>query len=205
MGISERKDRERRQMREAVLDAAMKLFVEEGYENVSIRRIAERIEYSPATIYLYFKDKDDILFALHKLAFGKLNEAQAGTQSVKDPLKRLRKHGETYVRFGLENPELYDLMFIMRAPARKIMQEAEWEIGMRGYELLKKNVRDCMEAGLIRSTRSVDSIAFALWSFVHGIVSLNIRDRCAMIPPARRRALVKSALLFIDDAVKSTA
>ena len=55
MGVTERKERERQEMRQRILDAAQQVFVEEGYEKASIRNIAERIEYSPATIYLYFK------------------------------------------------------------------------------------------------------------------------------------------------------
>jgi AcrR family transcriptional regulator len=71
MGIVERRQREKQQMRRQILDTAMDLFIENGYEEVSIRRIADHIEYSPATIYLYFQDKDDILFVLHEEGFEK--------------------------------------------------------------------------------------------------------------------------------------
>ncbi|MBI5233035.1 MAG: helix-turn-helix transcriptional regulator [Deltaproteobacteria bacterium] len=62
MGISERREKEKKEMRGLILETAMELFLDEGFENVSLRRRADKIEYSPATIYLYYKDKDEILF-----------------------------------------------------------------------------------------------------------------------------------------------
>src|ERR1700689_3029099 len=69
MGIKERHERDREAVERAILDAARDLFVAEGYANVSIRKIAERIEYSPAAIYVYFRSKDDIFFALAEEGF----------------------------------------------------------------------------------------------------------------------------------------
>ena len=74
MGILERKEREREDMRRLILNAARELFLEQGYEKTSIRNIADVIEYSPATIYLYYKDKNELFFALHEEAFLKLME-----------------------------------------------------------------------------------------------------------------------------------
>ena len=70
MGIKERQERDREAVRRSILDAARELFVAEGFQNVSIRKIAERIEYSPAAIYGYFPSKDDIFFALAEEVFG---------------------------------------------------------------------------------------------------------------------------------------
>jgi len=69
MGIAERKEKQKQEMGKMILEASMKLFVEEGFENVSIRKIADLIEYSPTTVYLYFKDKNEILFNLHEMGF----------------------------------------------------------------------------------------------------------------------------------------
>ncbi len=183
-------------MRELILDASMRLFVEEGYESVTIRKIAERIEYSPATIYLYFRDRDEILFALHTIAFERLYQAQSAAREIADPMLRLRKHGELYVMFGFEHPELYDLMFIMRAPGRIIVAEEEWKMGMRSYELLRADVQACIDAGSIKG-ESAETISFALWSLVHGMVSLHIRDRCAMIPREHRLAMIRQSLDYM--------
>ena len=74
MGIVERKEKQKLEIKKMILEASMKLFVEEGFENVSIRKIAELIEYSPTTVYLYFKDKNEILFNLHDIGFQMLQE-----------------------------------------------------------------------------------------------------------------------------------
>src|SRR5437660_12230763 len=78
MGIKERQERDRETVRRAILDAARDLFVSEGYANVSIRKIAERIEYSPAALYGYFPSKDDIFFA----------PAAEGVRILRDPARR---------------------------------------------------------------------------------------------------------------------
>lgn len=195
MGIAERKEREKLRIRNLILDEAMKLFLRHGFEKVTIRGIAERIEYSPAAIYLHFRDKDDILFALHREGFEELYKRQQEILTIKDPLKRLRRHGEMYLSFAMERPEYYDLMFIKRNPIRKIREKKEWDIGYRSYEFLKKNVEECMKAGHLPKT-DVDVAAFYLWANVHGIASLMIRDRCIMFPRKRLESLVRGALDF---------
>ena len=76
MGIEERRDRERQAITDSILDAARELFLAEGYPSVSIRKIAERIEYSPAAIYSYYPSKDDIFLALAKEGFHRLDFGQ---------------------------------------------------------------------------------------------------------------------------------
>ncbi|HEY9207023.1 MAG TPA: TetR/AcrR family transcriptional regulator [Candidatus Methanoperedens sp.] len=201
MGIKERKELEKQEMQKLILDTAMKLFFEKGFENVTIRHIAEKIEYSPATIYLYFKDKDDIIYTLHREGFEQLYRLQKTTLSIKDPLKRLRKQGEVYVSFALENPEYYDLMFIMRGPVRKIKEMKvkemkEWDIGSRSFEFLRQNIKECMEAGLFPEA-DIDVAAFSVWAYAHGIVSLVIRDRCMMFPEDKIRDIVDESLDFM--------
>jgi AcrR family transcriptional regulator len=200
MGIAERKEKEKREMREVILETARKLFVEEGFDKVTIRRIAEKIEYSPATIYLYFKDKDEILFALHSEGFEKFYKQQQTVLSIQDPWERLRKHGEVYVSFALGNPEYYDLMFIMRAPIKEMKAKKEWEVGMRSYELLKDNIKSCMDAGYLPHA-NLDVAAFAIWSLTHGIVSLVIRDRTAKFPAELLPSIINGALDFMMSGI----
>lgn len=195
MGIAERKKREKQGMRKRILEAAMKLFLKEGFGRITMRRIAQEIEYSPATIYLHFRNKDDILYALHSEGFEELYRRQQAILTIKDPLKRLRRHGEVYLSFALEKPEYYDLMFIMRNPARKIREEKAWEIGRRSYEFLRKNVDECMKAGVLPKANP-DAAAFSLWAHVHGIASLIIRGRCIMFPEEHMDSIIKGALDF---------
>jgi len=195
MGTVERRDREKRKMRDQILKAAMKLFLKEGFEKVTIRRIAEDIEYSPATIYLYFKDKNDILYALHEQGFEELHKRQQAVLSIGDPLNRLKRHGLVYITFALEKPEYYDLMFIMRGPARKFKEEEEWTSGRRSYEFLRRNIEDCIAAGYLPEG-NLDVAAFSVWSLVHGIVSLIIRGRCSMFPQEKLKAIAEGALEY---------
>ena len=93
MGIKQRQERDREAVRRAILDAARELFVSEGYNNVSIRKIAERIEYSPASIYSYFPSKDDIFFELAEEGFRLLSDPARAVRSdfaVLAPLDRIR-------------------------------------------------------------------------------------------------------------------
>src|SRR5580765_2972412 len=107
MGIKERHGREREAIRRAILDAARDLFVTEGYQNVSIRKIAERIEYSPAAIYGYFPSKDDIFFALAEEGFRLLHGA--GMSEPDDPpsLDRVRAVFWHLYRFSCEHPQYF--------------------------------------------------------------------------------------------------
>lgn len=201
MGISERRQKEKKEMRGLILETAMKLFLKDGFEKVTLRRIAEEIEYSPATIYLYFKDKNEIVFALHDEGFEKFYLRQLTVLSIKDPWERLKEHARVYVSFALENPEYYELMFIMRGPAKEIKKKENWEIGMRSFEFLKQNMRDCMEAGhLVKA--DLDVAAFAFWSFTHGIASLIIRDRCIVCPDEYMAAFVEGALDYMNASIR---
>jgi len=112
MGTVERRQREREEMRELILEAAAGMFAEHGYEGVSLRKIAQKIEYSPGAIYLYFKDKNELLFTVQERSFRRFHAAMARNNSIKDPLRRLHKCGETYLQFALDHPTDYDLMFI---------------------------------------------------------------------------------------------
>jgi AcrR family transcriptional regulator len=178
VGIAERKEKQKEEIRKMILDASMKLFVEEGFEKVSIRKIADIIEYSPTTIYLYFKDKNEILFYLNQAGFIKLLELNASLMAIENPLLRLHKMGENYIRFGLEYPEYYDLMFIQPAPMEKLaeLNLGEWKNADLTREMLKAMVAECMAKGIIKN-HDVTIVAMAFWGLVHGLVSLSIRRR----------------------------
>src|SRR5213083_1674875 len=113
MGIKERQERDREAVRRAILDAARDLFVAEGYQNVSIRKIAERIEYSPAAIYGYFPSKDDIFFALAEEGFELLSAPRGMGQNEKlQPLDRIRAIFWRFYEFSREHPQYFWLMFV---------------------------------------------------------------------------------------------
>ena len=178
VGISERKEKQKVEIRKMILQASMKLFTNEGFDKVSIRKIADIIEYSPTTIYLYFKDKNEILFELCEEGFIKFESLNKNLPEIKNPLTRLHKMGENYVGFGLQYPEYYDLMFIQNAPMDKLaeMNDGKWIHGDRALELLRSIIKECMTQKIIKKG-DVDSVTMAVWGMVHGLVSLAIRKR----------------------------
>jgi AcrR family transcriptional regulator len=173
MGIAERKTKQKEEIRKMILDASMKLFVEQGFENVSMRKIAELIEYSPTTVYLYFKDKNQIFFELHELGFQKLAAYNIDLWDIQNPVIRLYKMGENYIRFGMNNPEFYELMFIQRAPMKSLdeMIDCDWKSGDVALGKLKDCITECMERNLI-AKGDVNAVSMAIWGMVHGLVSL---------------------------------
>lgn len=179
MGITERKEKQKTELKQQILDASVKLFSEYGYEGVSIRKIADLIEYSPTTVYLYYKDKNEILFELHEIGFKKFEAFNYNLIEIKNPLLRLHKLGENYIRFGLENPEYYDLMFLIPAPIEFInkMKDCAWTGGDNALGVLKSIITECLDRKLI-APGDVNTMAMAIWSMVHGLVSLVIRKRC---------------------------
>ena len=178
MGITERKEKQKEEIRKMILNASMKLFIDEGFEKVSIRKIANIIEYSPTTIYLYFKDKNEILFDLCEEGFIMFEKLNSNLLKINNPLKRLHKMGENYVGFGLQHPEYYDLMFIQNAPMEKLaqMNDGKWIHGDRALDLLRTIIKECMTKKIIKRG-DVDSVTMAVWGMVHGLVSLTIRKR----------------------------
>jgi AcrR family transcriptional regulator len=177
MGIIERKERDKIEMRDKIVKAAVEVFSEEGYEKTSIRTIADRIEYSPATIYLYFKDKAELLQAVHEVGFGLLLEEMQKVQAIQNPLERLREISYTYIRFSMEHPQQYNLMFILMEPMEDMEREEPWQKGENAFAFLQSVVEECMQCGLIPN-KNAKEMAFFCWAFMHGLVSLH--NRCRM-------------------------
>lgn len=180
MGIEERKQREKEQMRRLILDAARAIFLEKGYNQASIRNIADKIEYSPGTIYLYFKEKDEIFLALHNEAFGQLFELMAPLRMVEDPFERLIAMGRIYIDFALKNKDLYDLMFIMQAPMNMLDNACHWTEGDRVFDYLVDTVRQCQAGGRMQG-HDPSTLSFSIWSAMHGMCALYCRDRMMVV------------------------
>src|SRR6188768_3561520 len=108
MGTKERQQRERDRISEAILTAARELFVAEGYRNISMRKVAERIEYSPAAIYSYFPSKDDIFFALAEEGFRLLADRVTTTiDGLPEPYERVRAALWAFYEFSKAHPEYF--------------------------------------------------------------------------------------------------
>ena len=176
MGVKERRARQKRHLRQEILDAASELFVRDGYENVSMRRIAEKIEYSPTTIYLYFKDKSELLEQVCRETFGRLVQRLSKImEQPGDPVERLKRGLLTYIQFGLENPHHYRATFMMMLPEGFDDTELHQEDspGMQAFAFLTHGLAECIAAGRMRAL-DVELAAQTLWAGIHGITSLLI-------------------------------
>jgi len=177
MGIAERKEREREEMQQLILDTAHKLFLENGFEKTSIRAIADGIEYSPATIYLYFRDKNEIFLALHQRAFEKLKTAFQPVLQIRDPFAQLVELGHVYLDWGIANPGLYELCFLMEAPMDALAcRDEAWKEGQTSFGMLREVLAGCMEAGYF-GRHDLDTMALTVWSYIHGLVAIYLRKR----------------------------
>ena len=176
MGVKERKLRQKKFLRQEILDAASELFVKEGFENVSMRRIADKIEYSPTTIYLYFRDKAELLEQVCAETFARLSAHLTRIlEQPGDPLERLKRGLLAYIDFGLENPHHYRATFMMPIPEGfdKEKYSRPDSPGMQAFDFLRRSVYDCITAGKFQSS-DPEIISQSLWSGVHGITALLI-------------------------------
>src|SRR5258708_35149781 len=171
MGVQERRARQKENIREDILDAARTVFVKEGYEHVSIRKIAEKVEYSPGTIYLYFRDKAEILDRICEETFSKLTQRMTAiNRDPASPLDGLRRGLRTYIQFGIDNPHHYIVTFVQ---ARQIPQESQPKAGQCCFDKLREAVSRCIEAGQL-NCEDVEEVAQAIWAGAHGITTLLI-------------------------------
>lgn len=192
MGISERKARHKRSLRADILAAARQMFVEDGYEGVSMRRLADRIEYSPTTIYLYFQDKDALFRAICDETFSTLARriAKLRQQYADDPLGGLRAGLREYITFGLKHPEHYMVTF-MRRPSGSEGPAFAGSPGEAAFTHLREAVAACIAAGLFRPIHP-EVAAQMIWMSNHGLVSLLVTQKG--FPFAPRAALIEAQL-----------
>jgi AcrR family transcriptional regulator len=196
MSIAARKEREKHEMRRRILDAAMELFTNEGYEAVSIRKIADKIEYSPAAIYLYFRDKNTIFYELYKEGFRKFYDMQCALDVIADARERLKAHGRTYLKFALANAEYYQIMFVSDAPPTVIKECDEEDVSPKSFDKLKQHIDAAMKAKYIPKG-DLNVAAMALWSSVHGLSLLALHHRLDHIPANHREPFLFSTLEYI--------
>jgi len=182
MGIIERKDKHKSNLRKQILAAAKALFLQEGYEGTSIRKIASAIEYSPTTIYLYYREKNDILLALQKEGFQLLRSRFAILSKVDNPLERLKAIGRSYLQFALENPEFYELMFVMKEPLKSLEKglQKEWDDGKKIVESLLFVLEGCQQKGYFTG-QDPYHFSIMVWSQVHGLAVLYLHGHLSYI------------------------
>ncbi len=169
---SQRREQEKEQLREAIIQAASELLLEHGYDNFSLRQVAERIGYSATTIYLYFKDKDELVFTLIDEAWDQFGrDLEAASASEADPIAQLKVIGRAYFNFGLNNPIYYELMFMQRSDFLFCPKPDEELPRIASFVVLTNVVQAGIEAGVFKPG-DVQIYSLTAWSLVHGLVSL---------------------------------
>lgn len=204
MGVKERKARQKKFLRQEIIDAASELFVKEGYENVSMRRIADKIEYSPTTIYLYFRDKAELLEQVCQETFARLSLVLTRIlEQPGDPVERLKRGLIAYIKFGLENPHHYRATFMMPIPegfdAEK-HQQAD-SAGMQAFDFLRRSIYDCIAAGKFRKV-DPELLSQTFWAGIHGVTSLLI-IHCEGFPWVERDKLIHSMVDTLVEGVSA--
>jgi AcrR family transcriptional regulator len=178
LGTTERRERERLELRTRILDTARELFAELGYEAVTMRKIAERIEYSPTAIYFHFKDKEALMRELCEVDFATLAHQFQKIAREKDPIERLRKIGLAYFDFGMDFPNHYRLMFMTPHPPMALTEADEARRGNPeedAYAFLKGTVEEGLAAGRFRpELKDADLISQTVWASTHGAIALPI-------------------------------
>ncbi|KAA0256290.1 TetR/AcrR family transcriptional regulator [Acidobacteria bacterium ACD] len=205
MGIRERRERERQEVRTKILDAARELFARDGYEAVTMRKVADAVEYSPTAIYLHFPDKETLVRELCLCDFQSLAKALQRIAKEPDPLERLRKSGLAYVDFALAHPNHYRVMFMTPHPLPK----GEEDLAALGkgnpeedaWAFFRGTVAEAISAGRFRpDLTDPDLVAQALWAGVHGVVALHVAKKDD--PWVEWRPARKTAALVVDGLLR---
>lgn len=171
------KPRERRQKRtrQAILDTALELIIENGADKLSLREIARRIDYSPAGLYEYFGSKNEIVETLCTIGNNQLSAYINKTSATLPTQERLIEMGLAYIRFARENPQLFKLMFTRLTPTIIEMPTSiEGLDPQDSFVIVSREIQIAIENGLIQAQEnySVSEIAYSLWALVHGMAVL---------------------------------
>ncbi|MCO5260048.1 MAG: TetR/AcrR family transcriptional regulator [Crocinitomicaceae bacterium] len=199
----DKKTNRKEDVRKLILDAAKKLFVEEGYQSTSMRKIASEIGYSPTAIYLYYKDKGDVVYELHQEGFSLLKTYLMPLATVEAPFERLKALGRTYLNFAKEHPDFYEVMFMMKEPMVHLDNNPTnemWEGGKEMFGFIIATIAECQQQGYF-SKDNPQYIALQAWGLVHGLCSLYITTRLDKVGMENISELSADALL--ENAYKS--
>lgn len=195
MGISERKERQKAELRQQILKAARDIVLRDGFASLTMRKIADAIEYAPGTLYLYFENRDEIAKQLCIQGYQELLDFLQPVAAIADPHDRLIAMAEGYVHFGMTHAATYRLIFmedpkITSAALAEVPIDASDGPGIQAFQLLVSVFDDLKtNHGLVMDA---DSAQFAqlLWTSLHGIVSLKLT--CSNFLATSAEELVKT-------------
>jgi AcrR family transcriptional regulator len=178
MKSATRRKKQQDELRAKILDAARELFIAQGVEAVTMRKVADKIGYTATTLYNHFEDKDALLRALCDADFGALQESFREIGEIADPIDRLRRLGEAYIGFAIRYPSHYRLMFMTPRVPRDVDCPHEIERGNPdedAYAFVRATAAEALEAGLFREDyQDPDLLSQVFWSGVHGVAALHL-------------------------------
>ncbi len=191
MSSIERREREKRDLTQLILDGARRVFETDGHEGLSIRKVAKEIDYSPGTIYLHYKDKDALLLALHQEAFQRKAGLFAPLMEVEDCVERLIAMGRAYIKHALSAPSDFHLMFVDRCPMVALREQGvEWRNGNTAFQMLIHTLEEGRAKGQFCQEVLPEPMAVTLWSMVHGCAMLLLSERLGMLGDDSRQAAI---------------
>lgn len=165
-------------LRQAILDEARRLLVAVGYPNLSMRKIADAVGCSATSIYLHFAGKDALVHALIGEGMSRLYERlRAAEASGAAPTARLDAMSRAYVAFGLENPELYEVMFLLHPERMARFPPEAYRRARRNLDLFEEVLEAGAAEGTLDAQPTPEVAAHALWTALHGLVSLRLAGR----------------------------
>jgi AcrR family transcriptional regulator len=172
----DRRERERAQQRQNILDAALEIITKEGFAALSMRKIAERIEYSAASIYLYFASREQIAQALSEQGFQEFLEAISLAVSGKQVQDALHSLSAAYLEFGRRHPEIYRLIFMGDSEymTAAYAEQQSGSAAAKAFEVLLGLARQLKADEAAKSEMTPPMMAEMIWCTLHGIVSLHI-------------------------------
>jgi AcrR family transcriptional regulator len=176
LGIVERKERQRQGLRQEILSAALDVLANEGYHQLSMRKLAEKIEYSPTTIYLHFKDKAELFECVCEQTFAQLSDTfRSIVEAAADPLDAFQQNCRAYIEFGLQHPDQYTVAFLLDSGQRLAPAEVlqRFPKAMEAFFQLRAGVSQCMLKGEFTEA-DPELVSQVVWAALHGITALLI-------------------------------
>lgn len=171
-----RRNREREDTRQRMLDVAREMFVRRGYDETTMRAIADEMDYTATALYHHFPSKDDLLLELCVCDFRALAASFAQIGQIEDPIERIRRTGQAYVEFALQHQMQYQLMFLTPRPAMEIKTGiTRGDPSQDAYAFLRQAWVEAIAAGRVRPEfTDPDELAQMCWAALHGLLSLQI-------------------------------
>ena len=203
MSTTARRQRDRENLTALILDGARRVFERDGHDGISIRKVAKEIEYSPGTIYLYYKDKDALMLALHQDAFRRKADLFAPLMALPDPSTRVEAMGRAYIHHALTSPADFHLMFVDKCPMHALREAGlEWRNGNSAFQMLESTIQAGIDAGQFVDGINAQSMAVVLWSLVHGCATLILSERLGMLNDASRDEAIDDLFTQVDRLLR---